>query len=89
MQNSHAMMETLYPDPALCPFEVLRQMSASEKFAMCCSITETAINHWRRECEQRHPGIMSREVDFEFIRVHYGADLTEKVKLYLQERCSA
>ncbi len=80
------MIETLYPDPVLFPFEVLQRMSASEKFAMCCSLTETAINQWRREFEQGHPGITSREIDFEFIKVHYGADLAEKVKLYLQER---
>ena len=85
-QNRHAMIDDLYPDPSLFPFDVLQRMTAAEKFALCCSLTEAAVNQCRREIEQSHPGITSREVDLQFIEINYGADLAEEVRLYLKER---
>ncbi|MBC8114735.1 MAG: hypothetical protein H7062_10185 [Candidatus Saccharimonas sp.] len=80
------MIAVLYPDPALYPFEVLKRMTSAGKFALCCSLTDTAIDQCRREIEHSHPGITPREVDLKFIEMNYGADLAKKVRLYLKER---
>ncbi len=80
------MMQYLYPDPAVYPFEVIQRMTSAEKFALCCSLTDQAIDQCRREIEQAHPGITPRELDLKFIEMNYGADLAEKVRLYLKER---
>ena len=80
------MMTYLYPDPSVYPFEVLKRMTGAEKFALCSQLTEKAIDQCRREIEQAHPGMTSREVDLKFIEMNYGAELAENVRLCLQAR---
>ena len=79
-----AMLTDTHPDAVQC--ELLRRMATVQKFELTCALTDMAIDQTRRAIERRHPGISQREVDLKFIELSYGADLAEKVPLYLKDR---
>ena len=81
-----AMLTDTHPDAEAVQFELLRRMTTAQKFELTCALTDMAIDQTRRAIERRHPGISQREVDLKFIELSYGADLAEKVRLYLKER---
>lgn len=80
------MLTDTHPDAEAVQFELLRRMTTAQKFEVTCALTDMAIDQSRRAIERAHPGITRREVDLKFIELSYGADLAEKVRLYLKER---
>jgi hypothetical protein len=65
---------------------LLRKASTSKKLAQVCSLTHTVLSLSRRAIERRNPGLSDREIDLLFVRYHYGAELAERLREYLERK---
>ena len=75
-----------HPEMARKQIELLRQASVARRFQLARSLTMPAIELSRRAIRRARPGASERELQIEFVRLHYGADLAERLKRYLEER---
>ncbi len=66
--------------------ELLRAAGTKGRFAKTRAITAAAISLARRAIRKQHPEMSEEEVLLEFVAVHYGRDLAEKVRRYLDDR---
>ena len=65
--------------------QMLRNAGVSKRIARARSLSSTVIQLSRRAVSKGRPSFSDREVKLEFISLHYGADLAEKVKRFIKE----
>lgn len=65
--------------------ELLRQKTPSEKFRQILSLSQTVIQLSKRAIARRHPHLNKQQITLLFIKYHYGEDLAERVKKYLDK----
>jgi hypothetical protein len=65
---------------------LLRDAGTAGRFARARSLTQSVVALSRRAIRKRHPGWSERDLLLEFIAVHYGCELAERVRAHL-ERC--
>jgi hypothetical protein len=75
-----------HPKMARKQIELLRRATTAQRFQLARSLTMTAIELSRRAIRKARPGASERELQIEFVRLHYGADLAERLERYLEER---
>ena len=75
-------------DPAAraVQIELLRNATIARRFGLARSLTAATVELARAAIRRRHPGWNEREVLLEFARVHYGAELADRVRAYLARR---
>jgi hypothetical protein len=69
--------------------DLMRKATTAQRFGLARSLTATTIELSRTAIRQRHPDWSELEVLLEFARVHYGAELSDRVRAYLDRRESA
>ena len=74
------------PDAEAVQIELLRRATVAERFTRVRDLTRVTIHHARRAIARAHPGCRQREIDLMFVETHYGKDLAEKLRRYLNER---
>jgi hypothetical protein len=75
-----------HPEMARKQVELLRQASVARRFQLARSLTMTTIELARRAIRRVHPGLSERELQIEFVRLHHGADLADRLRKYLEAR---
>jgi hypothetical protein len=65
---------------------LLRDAGTTGRFARARSLSRNVIALSRRAIRRRHPDWSEREVQIEFLAVHYGRDLAERVRDHLERR---
>ncbi len=68
---------------------LLRQASIAERFALMASLSETSIQLSRRAIQRANPTYSELEVNLAFVAYHYGEDLAERVRQYLEQTSDA
>ena len=66
--------------------DLLRKATTARRFGLARSLSATAIELSRTAIRRRHPDWSEREVLLEFARVHYGVELSDRVRAYLARR---
>jgi hypothetical protein len=66
--------------------QMLRKATIAQRFSRESSLSSTVIHLSRRAIGRNHPSYSDREIKLEFIALHYGKDLSEKVKEFLTEK---
>jgi hypothetical protein len=64
--------------------DLLRKATIARRSAMAFSLSETAIELARRAIRLQYPDMNECDVLLRFAAVHYGTDLGEKIRRYLQ-----
>lgn len=64
--------------------ELLRKATIARRSAIAFSLSETAIELARRAIRLQTPNMSDREVLLRFAAVHYGTDLADRIRRYLQ-----
>jgi hypothetical protein len=65
---------------------LIRKKSASEKLHQICSLSQTAILLSKRAIARANPNLNKHDIGLEFIRIHYGKELADRVAEYIQRR---
>ena len=64
---------------------ILKKESASKKLSQVFSLSRMAIQLSKRAIRRANPSLNSNEINLLFIELHYGKDLANKVKQYLDK----
>lgn len=64
--------------------EMIRKLSISQRLAKTISFSSSVINLSKRAIYRANPGKSKSELDLIFVRLHYGNELADKLKLFLQ-----
>ena len=75
-----------HPEMARKQVELLRQASVARRFQLARSLTMTTIELARRALRRARPGASERELQIEFVRLHHGAELADRLERYLEAR---
>ena len=65
---------------------LLRSAGMVGRFARARCLSESVITLSRRAIRKRHPEWSERDVLLEFVAVHYGQELAERVRDHLERR---
>ncbi|MBM4048059.1 MAG: hypothetical protein FJ279_23400 [Planctomycetes bacterium] len=72
-----------HPEAERVQVELLRQASVQTRLSLALSLSETAMSLSRRAIRRARPGISEQEVGLAFVELHYGRELAERVREYV------
>ena len=76
------------PGAEAVQIDLLRKASVSRRLTLARSLSTSVIQLSRRAIARRHPDASAQEVCLMWARLHYGADLANRVQAYLKSRDS-
>ncbi len=74
------------PEAEAVQISLIRQATTAKRFAVMCSLSRTAMMLSRRAIQRANPDLNETEVDLKFVAYHYGEDLANRVREYLEKR---
>ena len=80
------MLSDTDPEAAEVQWEILRNMTSSQRSSLMCAMTTAAFAHSKRAIARANPGATPREIDYIFISTHHGVALANAVQAYLEDR---
>ncbi len=72
------------PEVEKLQIELFRASSVAGRISLVRSLSQTAMYLSRRAIQRANPSLSEREVDLAFVANHYGQDLAERLRLYLE-----
>ena len=73
-----------HPDTEKVLISLFRKSSISEKFSLVRSLTQTTIRLSKRAIARANKELNEEQINLIFVSLHYGKDLAENVKKYLE-----
>ncbi|MEO6694390.1 MAG: hypothetical protein ABIY50_04675 [Ignavibacteria bacterium] len=64
--------------------EMIRELNTSQRISKALSLSSSIINLSKRAIERANPNKDKSELDLLFVKLHYGNELADKLKLFLQ-----
>jgi hypothetical protein len=74
------------PDAERMQLDLLRKMTAAERFQLVRSLTQTTRQLAWRAIQRANPDATAEEIALIFVAVHYGEDLANRLRAYLAAR---
>ncbi|MFQ5585025.1 MAG: hypothetical protein ACE5GL_11365, partial [Calditrichia bacterium] len=65
---------------------LIRKASSAEKIAQVRSLSKTVMRLSRRAIARANKGLSEEQIDLLFVEYHYGKDLANRLKKYLEKR---
>lgn len=62
---------------------LIRKLSITERVSRLRSLSRTVINLSRRAIRRANPELSERELNYKFLMYHYGNEIAEKYKNYI------
>jgi len=66
--------------------ELIRKSSVSKRISKVRSLSQTTMYLSRRAVQRMNPSFSKREVDLAFVANHYGQNLAEHLRLYMEHK---
>ncbi|MDZ7616216.1 MAG: hypothetical protein U1E05_04380 [Patescibacteria group bacterium] len=80
------MLSDTPPEIEQLQIELLRQKTVTERMALAGNLTHFVIQLSRQAIARQHPEWTQRQVDLEWVAVHYGRELAESLRADLESR---
>ncbi len=77
-----------HPDAEKVLISLIRKANPSQKIHQVRSLSKTVILLSKRAIARANPDLNKREIDLLFVSHHYGQDLADRLRKYLEERIS-
>jgi hypothetical protein len=74
------------PQAEKVQIELIRKASVSKRISKARSLSQTAIYLSQRAIKRANPFLSEQEADLAFVASHYGQNLAERLRLYLEQR---
>jgi len=74
------------PEAEKVLISLLRNANTAQKFAQVRSLSQTAIQLSRRAIARANRGLSGEQLDLRFITLHYGKELANNVKEFLDRK---
>ncbi len=65
---------------------LLRAKTTSERLSLALSLSNTVIGLSRRALKRANPALTDLELNYKFIQLHYGNELADNWRQYLQSQ---
>jgi len=75
-----------HPEAEKVQIELIRKLSIAERFLKVRQLTARTVGLSKRAIARANPDFSPEEVKLKFIELHYGRDLAERVREYLENR---
>ncbi len=72
------------PQAEKVQIELIRKASVSRRISKVRSLSQMTMYLSRRAIQRANPSLSEREVDLAFVANHYGANLAERLRLYIE-----
>jgi hypothetical protein len=72
------------PEVEKVQIELIRAASVAKRISLALSLSETAMFLSRRAIQRANPSFSRRQLDLAFVAHHYGQNLAERLRLYLE-----
>jgi hypothetical protein len=66
--------------------ELIRQSSVARRISIVRSLSQTTMYLSQRAIQRANPSLSEREVDLAFVELHYGKDLSERLRSYMERK---
>jgi hypothetical protein len=76
------------PEAEKVQIDLIRKSSISRRMSIVRSLSQTVIYLSRRSIRRSKPCLSKRELDIAFVSNHYGQELAERLRLYLEKKQS-
>ena len=80
------MLTDTHPEAARVQIELLRKATVAERFSKVRSLTARTARLSKRAIARANAGSTPDELRLKFIELHYGKDLAERVREYVENR---
>lgn len=80
------MLSDTPPDIEQLQIELLRRKTVTERMALAGNLTHFVIQLSRQAIARQHPEWTQRQVDLEWVEIHYGRELAESLRVDLESR---
>jgi len=87
MGETHQMIcQSLDTDPRAekVQIELIRRLSVAQRISMVRSLSRTTTYLSRRAIRRANPSLSEREVNLLFVELHYGKDLAQRLRSYME-----
>jgi hypothetical protein len=74
------------PEAEKVQIELIRASSVPERISRVRSLSRTAMFLSRRAIQRANPSMSEREVDLAFVEYHYGKDIAQRLRLYMERK---
>lgn len=74
------------PEAEKVQIELIRKLSTSRRISIVRSLSQTVIYLSRRAIKRAKPLLSERELDIAFVANHYGQELAERLRLFLEHK---
>ena len=74
------------PEAEKVQIDLIRKSSVARRISIVRSLSQTVIYLSRRAIKRAKPFLSERELDIAFVANHYGEELAERLRLYLERR---
>jgi hypothetical protein len=74
------------PEAEKVQIELIRESSVARRIATVRSLSQTTRYLSRRAIQHANPSLSEREVDLAFVAYHYGDDLAERLRSYMESK---
>ena len=80
--------QSIDTDPAVEAIQIklLQQASFAKRFNIMSSLTQTTRQLSFRAIQRANPTLTKQEIDLLFVAYHYGSELAERLRIYLEQR---
>ena len=74
------------PEAEKVQIELIRKLSVAQRISKVRSLSQTTMYLSRRAIRRANPSLSEREVDLAFVAHHYGEDLAQSLRLYMERK---
>ena len=74
------------PQAEKVQIELIRKSSVCRRISIVRSLSQTVMYLSRRAIRRARPSLSEREVDLAFVANHYGEDIAEGLRLYMERK---
>jgi predicted membrane chloride channel (bestrophin family) len=78
-------MNDTNPEIEKIQIQMFRNATTLKRFTRARSLTSTVVQLSRQAIRRKHPSFSDQEVKLEFVSLHYGKELAEKVKKFIED----
>ena len=80
------MLSDTSPDAETVQIELLRKSTVAERFAKVRALTARTVGLSKRALARANPDLSPEELKLRFVELHYGKELAERVRKYVNSR---
>jgi hypothetical protein len=77
-----------HPEAERVQIDLLRQATPERRAALALALSQHVAYLAREAIRRAHPGASETEIDLQYVALHYGQDLADRVRAYLDVRRS-